>query len=161
MSVGAPLTDCFKIVNVGLESLTRQLWSAGVAVSTIDWRRPAQGGAEAGLRLARLVNSPVIDEAKALAIERILAVQPLGVGVCPARTPIRALAEQRLPLGAGQPIGWDRKSGPRRAGVAGAELPEVWAATPEEAERHPTGGEITFVPFHKVRQTYPERSPAP
>lgn len=161
MSVGALLTDCLKIVNVGLESFTRQLWSAGVAVSTIDWRRPAQGGAESGLRLSRMVNSPVIDEAQALAIERILAVPPLGVEVCPARAVISAPAEQRLPLGARPLIEWGRMSGPGRVGVAEPALVKAWAATPEEAERQPTSGEITFVPFHKVRQTCPERPPAP
>ena len=146
MSVGAPLTDCLKIVDVGLESLTRQLRSTGVAVSTIDWRPPAQGGVESGLNLVRLVNSPVIDEAKALSIERILAVQPPRVEVCPARKVISALAEQRLLLSAGPPIEWERTSGPRRAGVVGAALVKAWAATPEEAERQPTSGEITFVP---------------
>lgn len=146
MSVGALLKHCRKIVGLGLESFTQQLWSAGVAVSTIDWRPPAHGGAKSGLNLARVMNSPVIDEAQGLSIDRILAVQPPRVEVCPARKVIPALAEQRLLLGGGPLIEWERVSGPGRAGVTGAALVKARASTPEEAERQPTSGEITFVP---------------
>lgn len=96
MSVRALLTDCLKIVDVGLQSFTQQLWSTGVAVSTIDWRPPAQGGTGAGpgagLNVARVMDNPVIDQAPELWIESVIVVQPPRDEVCPVSAVIGVCA---------------------------------------------------------------------
>jgi len=136
------------VVNVGLTSFEAPLRSDGVDVTSVDWRPPAEGDDELGLKLARLIDDPHIEAANATALERMLAVQPLLVDVRPARELLPQLADQRLLLHAGPPIEWHRMCGPMRAAIVGAALLEGWADTPEEAERQAAAGEIGFEPCH-------------
>ncbi|HET7328865.1 MAG TPA: DUF1116 domain-containing protein [Nocardioidaceae bacterium] len=148
MSVQTLFDRQLAVANVGLSSFETPLRAEGVDVTSIDWRPPAEGDDELGLKLARLVNHPVVEAANATAMERILAVQPQLVDVRPAREVLPRLAEERLLLHAGPPIEWDRMCGPMRAAVVGAALLEGWAQTPEEAERQAASGAITFEPCH-------------
>jgi len=148
MSVDQLFGEELRVVNVGLDSFAEPVRNSGVDVTTVDWRPPALGDADLGLQLAHLVGSPAVHHANMAAMERILAVQPLWVDVCPAHEAIPALAEERLLLHAGPPIEWDRMCGPMRAGVVGAAMLEGWADTPEEAEQQADAGEIAFAPCH-------------
>jgi hypothetical protein len=137
-----------KAVNVGLASFAEPLAAAGVSVVTLDWRPPALGDAEAGMRLARMMNDERIEKANATAIERVLAAQAVMVDVVPARDAIPALGESRLLLHAGPPIEWERMCGPMRGAVAGAIVLEGWAPDLERAEKLAASGEVKFAPCH-------------
>jgi len=141
-------TEPLRVVNVGLEGFARPLGAAGVDAVTLDWRPPAQGDEDLGLKLADLTGHPTVDEANRRALDRVLAVQPLLVDVRPAREVLPQLDGERLLLHAGPPIGWDEMCGPMRAGVVGAALLEGWAETPEQAERLASSGQIAFDPCH-------------
>lgn len=141
-------TEDLKAVNVGLEEFAAPLQGSGVETVTLDWRPPAQGDEELGLKLARLVARPEIEAANQTALEQILAAQPMWVDVRPAREVLPVLAEGRTLLHAGPPIEWERMCGPMRAAVFGAAMLEGWAETPEQAERLADSGEITFAPCH-------------
>lgn len=148
MSVQTLFGEQLAVANVGLSDFELPLRAAGIDVTGIDWRPPAAGDDELGLKLARLVNHPTVEAANATAMERILAAQPLLVDVRPARELLPRLAEERLLLHAGPPIEWDRMCGPMRAAIVGAALLEGWAQTPEEAERQAATGQIAFEPCH-------------
>ncbi|MGH3385729.1 MAG: DUF1116 domain-containing protein [Nocardioidaceae bacterium] len=148
MSLRTLFAGDLHVVNVGLESFAQPLRDSGVDVTSIDWRPPAHGDDALGLDLARLVGHPLVEASNAVAMDRILAVQPLWVDVCPAREAIPALAERRLLLHAGPPIAWAEMCGPMRAAVVGAALLEGWASTPAEAERQAASGGIEFEPCH-------------
>jgi Protein of unknown function (DUF1116) len=135
-------------VNVGLASFAEAVAAAGVPVTTLDWRPPAGGDADAALRLARLFRDERIEAANALAIGRVLAAQPMLVDLVPARDAIPALAESRLILHAGPPIEWGRMCGPMRGAIAGAILLEGWAADVTSAERLAESGGVAFAPAH-------------
>jgi len=142
------LTGELRIANVGLASFADPVASAGVEVTTLDWRPPAAGDAEAALRLARLFADPRIEAANATAVGRVLAAQPMLVDVLPARDAIAALARERLLLHAGPPIEWDRMCGPMRGAAAGAIVLEGWATDPAAGERMAASGEVRFAPAH-------------
>ena len=137
-----------RVVNVGLASFAEPIAAAGAAVTTLDWRPPADGDAESALRLARLFRDGRIDAANAIAIERVLAAQPMLVDLVIAREAIPALADGRLILHAGPPIDWERMCGPMRGAIAGAILLEGWAEDVEAAERMAASGEVDFAPAH-------------
>ena len=148
MSINRLFDEDLTVANVGLESFELPVRASGVDLTSIDWRPPAQGDDELGLKVARLVENPRVEAANAEAIERILAVQPLLLDVVPAREVLPQLAERRLLLHAGPPIDWESMCGPMRAAVVGAALLEGWADTQQEAERQATAGEIEFEPCH-------------
>jgi hypothetical protein len=136
------------IANVGLESFAQPPAAHGAQVVNIDWRPPAAGDADLGLKLAALVSDPVIESANAEALERMLAVRPLWTDVRTAGDVLPELREERLLLHAGPPIPWSEMCGPMQAGVIGAALLEGWADTPEAASRLAARGEIKFSPCH-------------
>ena len=137
-----------RVVNVGLASFAAPVAAQGTAVTTLDWRPPAGGDAESAMRLARLFRDERIDAANAVAIERVLAAQPMLVDLLPARDAIPVLAESRLLLHAGPPIEWPLMCGPMRGAIAGAILLEGWAEDVGEAERLAAAGEVAFMPAH-------------
>jgi uncharacterized protein DUF1116 len=144
----ALLAGELKAVNVGLASFAEPIAAAGASVVTLDWRPPALGDPEAGMRLARMMNDERIQKANATAIERLLAAEAVMVDVVPARDAIPALREGKLLLHAGPPIEWERMCGPMRGAVAGAIVLEGWAPDLERAEKVAASGEIRFAPCH-------------
>ncbi len=143
------------MVNVGLAEFSAPAQAAGAEVTELDWRPPAAGDAALGWKLASLVGDPAIDDANRRVLERVLAVQPRWVDVRPAAEVLPSLAEQRLLLHAGPPIGWERMCGPMRAAVLGAALLEGWADTPERAELLAATGKIEFAPCHDFAMVGP------
>jgi len=142
------LAGDLRVVNVGLASFAEPVAAAGAAVTTLDWRPPAGGDAESALRLARLYRDERIEAANAVAVERLLAAQPMLVDVMTAREAIPALADGPLLLHAGPPIEWERMCGPMRGGIVGAIVLEGWAADLAAAERMAASGEVAFAPAH-------------
>ena len=142
------LADVPVIVNVGLPSFAEPPRAHGASVIDLEWRPPAAGDAPLGLKLAGLIDHPVIEEANREAVDRMLDARPLWVDVRPAGELLPELRDQRLLLHAGPPIAWEDMCGPMRAGVVGAALLEGWADTPEAAERLADSGDIEFSPCH-------------
>ena len=88
-----------------------------------------------------------VEAANALAIERMLAADPVLVDVRPAGEVIDGL-EDRMILHAGPPIEWARMCGPMRGAVAGAIVLEGWAPTLEAATTLAASGGVRFAPNH-------------
>lgn len=136
------------IVNIGVDSFADPPAMHGAQVVNLDWRPPARGDDELGLKLAHLVGNPAIDEANATVLERMLAPRAHWVDVVRAGDALPELDEERLLLHAGPPIPFEDMCGPMRAGIVGAALLEGWADDPEVAERMARNGDITFSPNH-------------
>ncbi len=136
------------VTNIGLASFGENIVRAGGTATTVDWRPPANGDAELGLDLARLISHPEVERANAIAFERYLAAQPRLVDVQIARDAIPAMGESRLILHAGPPIDWANMCGPMQGAIIGAILYEEWAETPEQAESLAASGDVEFAPCH-------------
>jgi len=136
-----------QVVNVGLDSFADAIEQTGGTALHLDWRPPASGDRETGLRLAMLVNDPQVEAANRTAHERFLSAQPVLAGVQQAREAIPGLGERTL-LHAGPPIEWERMCGPVKGAVIGAMLYEGWAENADAASRLAMSGEITYAPCH-------------
>ena len=83
------LTDLFRqdlqVVNVGLASFAETIAQAGGSAIPTDWRPPASGNQRVGWELATLIHQPRVEQANQIAMERLLAAQPVLQGVEPAR----------------------------------------------------------------------------
>lgn len=135
-----------RLVNVGLASFAEPPAAAGAPVVTLDWRPPAGGDPEAGLRVARLSGNPSIGKANAEAVERLLSVQPVLKDVLPAAAALGL--ERGSLLHAGPPIEWEAMCGPMRGAVIGAVMFEGWATSPEDAVALAASGGVRFSPAH-------------
>ncbi len=91
--------------------------------------------------------SPLIDQANAEAVERMMEAHPVLVGIGKAREVIPGMQEDLL-LHAGPPISWDRMSGPLRGAVIGALIFEGRAKDEKEAITLVEQGTITFDSCH-------------
>ncbi|MTI94652.1 MAG: DUF1116 domain-containing protein [Firmicutes bacterium] len=142
------LQEKVKVINIGLGSFARDLESAGVDVTNVDWH-PAAGGDEEVLalldKLAPLAEE--IDAANKEALGRVLQAEPVLVDLGPAGEMIAGLPERTL-LHAGPPLEWKEMSGPMRGAVIGAVLFEGWADSSEAAEALAASGQLNFVPCH-------------
>jgi len=152
--MSALLGERLHVVNVGLSSFADSIREAGGSVVDVDWSPPAEGDAETGRRLARLMNLPAVEEANRKAFEAYLHAQPVLDEVRPARESIPDLND-RLILHAGPPIAWERMCGPMQGAVVGAIMFEGWAQTPDRARSLAASGEISFAPCHHYRAVGP------
>jgi Protein of unknown function (DUF1116) len=137
---GQPL----RVANVGLDLFADALDQQGVATARVDWRPPV---VEPEPGAAPLFNSPEIAAANQLAVDRLMAAQPMLVDVRPAREALPGMGERTF-LHAGPPIGWANASGPLRGALIGAMLYEGLAGSPEEATALAERGEIELSPCH-------------
>ncbi len=88
-----------------------------------------------------------IDQANAIAVNRLMESRPILKSVAIAREVIPGLRDNLL-LHAGPPIEWARMSGPLRGAIIGALLFEGRAKTETEAIGLAEGGEVQFEPCH-------------
>ncbi|HOO88640.1 MAG TPA: DUF1116 domain-containing protein, partial [Synergistales bacterium] len=88
-----------------------------------------------------------LEKANQEALSRLLAAQPLIVGMGIAKETVPGMKDKML-LHAGPPLTWETASGPIRGGVMAACMYEGWAKTPEEAEKLAASGAIAFDPCH-------------
>jgi hypothetical protein len=141
-------TQELNVANVGLANFADNIRAAGGSAVQLAWRPPAAGDAGAGMRLARLLGDPRIEQANATALGRFLEAQPVLVDVLLARDAIAALDGERRVLHAGPPIAWSQMCGPMQGAIAGAIAYEGWAATPEEGAALAARGEVALEPCH-------------
>lgn len=90
----------------------------------------------------------VIEQANALAVQRMLAGDPVLIDVVPAAEAIPALTKGKCILHAGPPVSWDRMCGPMRGAVAGIAVFEGWAEDLTTAVSMAAAGEFDFHPNH-------------
>ena len=135
------------VVNAGLASFADAIEGRGGSATRLDWAPPANGDAQAGAALARLVNHPAVEKANATAAERYLAAQPRLAGIGIAREVLPGMNERRL-LHAGPPVSWERMCGPMRGAIVGAMLYEGWADSAERARAMAGAGDVAFAPCH-------------
>lgn len=136
-------------INIGLAGFARDLAASGAQVVQVDWTPPAGGKPELLAALEKLFpHHLMIEKANRTVLDRILAAEPVLVGVERAGELIPALAARRLVLHAGPPIAWERMCGPLRGAICGALVFEGWAADLDVAERLAASGEIEFSPNH-------------
>ncbi len=88
-----------------------------------------------------------IDAANAVALERMMAADPVLVDIARADEVIPGLGGRTV-LHAGPPVGWDRMCGAQRGAVIGMALFEGWATDPEGAVALLERGAIDLAPNH-------------
>jgi Protein of unknown function (DUF1116) len=142
------LTSRLGVVNIGLSGFARELASAGVPVTHVDWRPPAGGDAELAFMVARLSGDEAIEAANNEAVQRMLSGEPVLVDVVPAIEAIPALREGKTILHAGPPIEWARMCGPLQGAICGAIVFEGWATDLQAAEGLAASGSVRLLPNH-------------
>ena len=136
-----------RVINIGLAAFARDLAANGAEVVQVDWTPPGGGRPELVSALSSLTSHSV-ETANGEALARILAAEPVLVGVARAGELIRELDAGRLLLHAGPPIEWERMCGPLRGAVCGAIVFEGWAKDLDAAEKLAAGGGVSFAPNH-------------
>src|SRR3954471_18500344 len=139
------LAGPLRVVNVGLTGFARDLTASGVPGVQVDWRPPS--------RLQEVLSrleacAADIDRANEEALRRMLAADPVLVGVRRAGELVAELDADRLILHAGPPLTWDRMCGPLRGAVCGAIVFEGWAPDLAAAEKLVEAGAVRFAPNH-------------
>ena len=152
MTAAELLSNGPRVVNVGLSRFADDLRTAGVPVAEVAWTPPASADAAVLDALDRITGTDPgptrrVEAANAVAVERMLAADPVLVDVRPAGEVVEGLAD-RMILHAGPPIGWERMCGPMRGAVAGAIVFEGWAPSLEAANALAGSGGIRFAPNH-------------
>ena len=152
MTAAGLLSNGPRVVNVGLPRFADDLRAGGVPVIDVEWTPPASTDARVLEALDRVTGADPrlterVEAANALAIERMLAADPVLVDVRPAGEVIGGLGD-RMILHAGPPIEWARMCGPMRGAVAGAIVLEGWAPTLEAATALAASGGVRFAPNH-------------
>jgi hypothetical protein len=143
------------VVNVGVDEFVDSVRDAGGEATTLDWRPAGDGDPRLAWALAQLASDSQdpdsvgsrIDRANALAVERIIAAQPLLVDVALHARDVWPDLDHTL-LHAGAPVAWDAMCGPMRGAMIGALLYERWAESTEAAERMLRDGAIRLAQCH-------------
>jgi hypothetical protein len=135
-----------RVANVGVDLFAEELIRQGVPVERVRWRPPPPEAESALARLA--VHADRVARANDAAVVRFQEAQPRLVGIGVAGEVIAGMDRSTL-LHAGPPIQWADMSGPLRGAIVGAAIHEGIAATPEEAERLASRGDLRFVPCHE------------
>ncbi len=135
-----------KVINVGVRSFYESIESQGIDAIHVDWRPPAGGDLELARLLDRLYR-PEINVANKKAVGKILASEPILVGIKTARKVIPRMKKYTI-LHSGPPIEWERMSGPTKGAVWGALIYEGWAKNKEEADMIMSDGKIKLGTNH-------------
>jgi len=141
------LNEDLNVINLGVAAFGDAVIQAGGSAVTLDWRPPADGDAQCGQALAKLINHPKVEAANAEAFARYLSARPVLTGIGRAQDLIPAMAD-RLILHAGPPVEWLDMCGPMQGAIIGAIVFEGWADDLASAEKLAANGEITFAPCH-------------
>ncbi len=138
------LPQTLDVVNVGLPLFADAVARQDVPVMQVDWRIPGGGDPRVVAALRRTFGpyAAGIDAANAEVFRRLDRGAPQLVDVLPAAQVVPVLAEGRTLLHSGPPITIERTADPLRRSMRAAACAEGWAATPEEADRMLSSGEI-------------------
>ena len=139
------LAGPLRVLNVGLTGFARDLAANGVPVVQVDWRPPSKHHA---LLTSLEARAAEIDRANDETLRRMLAADPVLVGVRRAGELIPELDAGKLLLHAGPPLTWERMCGPLRGAICGAIVFEGWAADLAAAEKLAESGGVRFAPNH-------------
>lgn len=131
------------VAAAGAELFSQTLREQAVPVTDVQWRPPMEGAEKA---LATVLADPRLQEANALALERITSAEAQLVRIAPA-SELLGLRPGEF-LHSGPPLTWERASGPMKGALIGAMIFEGLAATPEEAEEKLAGPDVTLAPCH-------------
>ncbi|GAB1431990.1 DUF1116 domain-containing protein [Spirochaetota bacterium] len=136
-------------INLGLPAFAENLAGFGADVVNVDWQPPAGGNLAALKALERLEKGARVDieAANAEAVRRILAAEPMVIGIGKALDTVPGMARD-LVLHSGPPISWDKMCGPMKGAVIGGLIYEGLAANAKEAEALAASGKIRFDPCH-------------
>ena len=111
------------VINVGVEGFTRSVREAGGKALALQWQPPGDGDPALAWALAGLMGDEEdpqcagsrIDRANALAVERILAAQPMLIDVALHARDVWPDIGRTL-LHAGAPVEWKNMCGPSNFG---------------------------------------------
>jgi hypothetical protein len=134
------------VINLGLESFHKDLKVQNVKSMHVSWRPPS----EASMKLSVLESEDIsekIENANKEALKRILAAQPIIVGIGKAGIDIPGMTKHTI-LHAGPPISWDRMSEPLKGAIVGGLIYEKLATDEEEARILAASGKIIFDACH-------------
>lgn len=142
-------------LNVGVESFTRSVVDAGGEIAQVDWMPPGNGDPKLAWLAAQLAGDAAdksslgsrIDAANQVALERVLASQPVLIDVAIQAREIWPDMGRTL-LHAGAPVAWPDMCGPMHGAMIGAVLYEGWAGNADDARRMLERGEIKFASCH-------------
>jgi len=141
-SINELFSKDIKVINLGLESFCKDLKDQHVPCIHVNWRPPSE--ASKGLSLLEEEDiAAKIERANKEAISRLLAAQPILIGVDKAGEVIPGMTKKTI-LHAGPPITWDRMSEPLKGAIIGGLIYEHLAKGEEEALKLAASGEITF-----------------
>lgn len=135
------------VINIGLESFTPPIASAGAKVTHLSWCPPAEGDKQAGKDLALLMGNEQVEKANQQAYEALLQSAPSLIGVGSAKNEVPGM-EGKIILHSGPPIAWENMCGPVQGAIIGAILFEGWATDLESASQLAHSGEIHFDSCH-------------
>jgi hypothetical protein len=132
------------VVSAGAELLAAAVEEQAVPVGRVDWRPPMPGTAD---DLAVVAADPLRADANRRAVEAVLGVQAVLVGVAPA-SEVLGLERGQF-LHAGPPLEWARASGPMRGALMGAAAFEGLVDDPEDAAAlFADGSTVSIEPCH-------------
>ena len=145
------------IVNFGIESFYQDQVKQNHPAVHVDWK-PIAGGDKKTIQCLRKLKEPKlfekITEANKEALSRILAAQPVLVGMTTAGEALKDMTPTTI-LHAGPPVTWENMCGPVRGAVMGGLIYEGLAKDLKEAEELAASGKITFAPCHHFNAVGP------
>ena len=134
------------VINLGLESFHKDLKEQNVQSMHVSWRPPN----DASIKLSILEDENIsekIEVANKEALARLLAAEPIIVGIGTAGTHIPGMTKKTI-LHAGPPIAWEEMSEPLKGAIVGGLIYEKLVTTEEEGRKLASSGEITFDSCH-------------
>lgn len=130
-------------INIGSPLFKEILEEQQAKVTHLNWKPAAGGNVEFIERLAQMERDSRIKNANQLALEKLLASQPILIGMSTAGEVIPGMTKNII-LHAGPPVTWEKMSGPLRAAILGALVFEGLAKDLASAEQKVLAGEIIF-----------------
>lgn len=139
-------SEDLKVVNLGLESFYNELKEQHVECVHVNWKPPS-AASKCLIALEPENIKGKIEKANKEAVNRLLAAQPVIIGIGKAGLDIPGMTKKTI-LHAGPPITWDRMSEPLRGAIVGGLIYEALASNETEARALAASGEITFDSCH-------------
>lgn len=150
------LPERVEVVNIGLDRFEAAVRDQGAPATSVDWRIPADGDAEAVAALARLYGPQArrVDQANAEAVRRLDQGAPRLEGVDRAGAVVPGFGD-RMILHCGPAIAWDDMCDPLQRSVRAAVMAEGWAPDRNAAARLVETGEVSLEPANEHRTVVP------